>query len=252
MRTLEGPPTVGYPCWIDHASPDVEKAAAFYQGILGWTYSVSGPEYGHYHVALVHDRPAAGLGQPMGDGAPPSWTVYFATDDIAAHTARARDLGGTVLAEPMEVPGQGYLSVIADPTGAAFGLWQPIGHQGFGVADTVGAVAWFELSTADVVAADAFYTKLFDLESRDVEGAPPGYRSIGRGDTRVAGLMPVDRSPGIPAHWSMYLQVEDADAATEAIRSGGGSVDHGPDPTPFGRLVGARDPFGVPFSLMQD
>ena len=46
-------------------------------------------------------------------------------DDINASSEKAKSLGGSVVHGPMEVPGHGWASVVIDPTGAAFGLWQP-------------------------------------------------------------------------------------------------------------------------------
>ena len=37
---------------------------------------------------------------------------------------RAKSLGGNVLMDKMEIPNVGWFSVIQDPTGAAFGMWQ--------------------------------------------------------------------------------------------------------------------------------
>jgi predicted enzyme related to lactoylglutathione lyase len=57
-------------------------------------------------------------------GAPSSWLAYVSVDDINAATEKARKLGATVMREPMEVMGAGWLSIIVDPTGATLGLWQ--------------------------------------------------------------------------------------------------------------------------------
>jgi hypothetical protein len=45
--------------------------------------------------------------------------------DAAASTKKARALGVTIAKDVTEIPGFGWFSVILDPTGAAFGLWQP-------------------------------------------------------------------------------------------------------------------------------
>jgi uncharacterized protein len=45
--------------------------------------------------------------------------VTFAVDDVDAITARARELGGSVLAEPQNAPWVRF-AVLADPAGASF------------------------------------------------------------------------------------------------------------------------------------
>jgi uncharacterized protein len=253
MQVLDGPRPDGYPCWLDYAAPDVAAAAAFYADVLGWDYDVSGPEYGHYHVALVGGRAAAGLGQPSNDDTPPVWTVYLATRDVSAFARRAEALGATVLAPPLEVPGQGHLTVLRDPTGAVFAAWQPLGHDGFGVEGTHGAVAWCEVRTPDAVAAERFYTELLEVDSRPQPGVgPEPYLTLGRDDERVAGILQMDAAwEGVPPHWAAYFRVDDVVAAVDAVRAGGGSVDREPFDSTYGRLAAVRDPNGAPFWLLQ-
>jgi predicted enzyme related to lactoylglutathione lyase len=47
---------------------------------------------------------------------------------VKAATKKAKSLGAKVLKEVSEVPGMGSFSVVTDPTGAMFGLWEPKRH----------------------------------------------------------------------------------------------------------------------------
>ena len=62
-------------------------------------------------------------------GVPPHWLIYILVNDCAAHTAKARELGGRVMVEPMEIEKTGYTSLIGDPQGAMFALFQPFPRQ---------------------------------------------------------------------------------------------------------------------------
>jgi len=44
---------------------------------------------------------------------------------IRSLTAKALELGGSVLAEPMDVPKVGRVAVLRDPQGATFGIINP-------------------------------------------------------------------------------------------------------------------------------
>jgi len=57
---------------------------------------------------------------------PPHWLAYFGVEDVDASTAKARGLGATAVVEPMDIPGEagGRFSVLLDPQGAAFGVFQ--------------------------------------------------------------------------------------------------------------------------------
>jgi uncharacterized protein len=248
MRTLDGPRPDGHPFWLDLAAPDAPAAAEFYAALFGWTYSVSGPEYGNYHVALLADRPVAGIGEPFGDAAGPSrWTLYLASSDIDADVARAREAGATIVAEPMEIPAQGHMAVLLDPTGASFALWQPIEHTGFGATDAHGTFSWAELSTPDPKTAAAFYSALFGFDFGPVESDDTERYDFGSGEQRVAS---VSRGAGEP-RWRIYFAVDDVDAAAEAARHAGGDVLEDPFDTQFGRITVVRDPNGAEVDLLQ-
>jgi predicted enzyme related to lactoylglutathione lyase len=56
---------------------------------------------------------------------PPQWQPYVAVDDPDATVVKAKELGGTALLEPMDVPKVGRLAVLRDPPGATFGIITP-------------------------------------------------------------------------------------------------------------------------------
>lgn len=59
----------------------------------------------------------------------PEWgnyvTVYVQVEDLGAHLAKATDLGGKTLVEPVTLPGQGSFAWLAAPEGNIIGLWKP-------------------------------------------------------------------------------------------------------------------------------
>jgi uncharacterized protein len=130
---------------------DVEGAKSFYGSVFGWrTLTLDGgaemwtlPGYGDY---LERDNPdlrkqLAEMGgpgyedvvasiDPIADDEPETpahWSVTFAVDDADATAAKATELGGTVIARPLDAPWSrpGYyrvrLTTIRDPQGATFG-----------------------------------------------------------------------------------------------------------------------------------
>jgi len=52
---------------------------------------------------------------------PAHWLVYFAVADVDATSAKAGELGASVVAPAMDFPG-GRFAVARDPHGAMFGL----------------------------------------------------------------------------------------------------------------------------------
>lgn len=253
MTTYDSARPEGHPSWFDLMTPDVGAVTDFYRQLFGWSYRDSGPDFGNYHMALTQERNAAGIGEPPeGSDAPPAWTVYYATDDADATTARAAELGATVLSEPFEVPGQGRMSIVQDPTGAVFGLWQPLGHIGAGIADAHGAMTWCEVNTRDAERALAFYCDLFDATSQPLDAGGSTYHMLRKGDTSVGGILQMDENwEGVPAHWMPYFSVDDVEGAVRTAEEAGGKVSVRPFDTAYGRIAVLNDPAGAVFSVVQ-
>ncbi|MEZ5144251.1 MAG: VOC family protein [Acidimicrobiales bacterium] len=241
----------GTPSWVDLGTPDVDGAAAFYAGLLGWDVQDGAPETGGYRMCQLRGRAAAGLGPQQSPDMPPFWTCYVTVADADATTARARDLGGAVLVEPMDVMTFGRMAVLADPAGAAFSIWQAGDHIGCEVVNEPGAFCWSELLTTDVEGSAAFYGGLFGWEARTAEGDMP-YTELHLDGRGIAGMMP--KPPGMPAEappmWMVYFAVADVDAATARVPELGGAVLMPIMDSPAGRFATVADPAGAAFYLI--
>jgi len=113
--------------WDELLTNDVDVAKRFYAEIFGWgARDMEMGDAGSYTIFATGDADRAGCMkiQP-GMQAPPSWTVYIGTDDVDASAAKAKELGGTVIVEPTDIPGNvGRFAIVLDSTGAAFGLFK--------------------------------------------------------------------------------------------------------------------------------
>jgi len=251
MAQISGPRAQGFPCWVDLSAPNVDAAVEFYREVMGWEFAETGPEYGGYRMASLAGKQAAGIGPLQGES-PAVWTIYFAADNADTFTDRARQLGGTVLAPPFDVPGQGRMAIVADPTGAVFGVWQPYEHHGFGATEEPGFVTWTEVNTPDAARTRDFYTKLLGATAQDMPGAPTTYYMMAKGEDRLCGIMQMNEQwEGIPPHWMIYFEVADIAAAIAKAKANGGAVSVEPFDTPFGRVAVVGDRAGATFSLLQ-
>jgi uncharacterized protein len=249
MTTRDTAWPVGTPCWVDIAVPDVEAATAFYGEVLGWSFVDSGEDFGHYHIAQVRGRAAAAIGPVMEEGQPTCWTVYLATDNADATAESIAEHGGTMLFEPMDIPGNGRMAIALDPTGGAFGIWQPIGMIGFGVAGEPGAVTWTDARLADVDRGERFLVDVFGYALEPVPDAPDGYATLLVDGEPVGGV--VGAPAGIPSHWLTYFSVADVDHAVAVAARAGARVLMPAEDTPFGRAGILTDPFGATFAVHQ-
>ncbi len=121
---IEGVP--GTLCWADLMTPGQSDAAKFYEAVFGWHAEPGKDNSGYLHIRNgekhIGGIPPAGQGDP---NAPPHWLVYFLVRDCDASTARAKEGGATIYMSPMTMEGVGRWSVVADPQGAVFALFQP-------------------------------------------------------------------------------------------------------------------------------
>ncbi len=106
---------------VELNTTDVGTAKAFYGALFDWKLGDMG---GEYTMIEVGEGTGGGLMKHPIPGAPSTWLAYVDVADVKAATAKAKSLGATILKDATEVPGMGWFSVIADPTGAALGLWQ--------------------------------------------------------------------------------------------------------------------------------
>ncbi len=259
--TIRETPPAGVPCWVDLWTSDVEAARRFYGDLFGWTADDPAPEFGGYFGFQREGRQIAGAMGDMGEpgseffmAADDTWKIYLAAPDIEATAAAAQAAGAELLGEVMPVGELGAQVVLRDPTGAHLGFWKPGTHPGFTVLDEPGAPSWFELFTRDHDTALDFYSSLFDVEVERVGDSDEFRYStlVGPSDCgQVAGIMDASAwlPDEVPAHWSVYWYVDDADDAVTRVESLGGSVVVAPEDTPYGRLATVADPMGAVFKL---
>lgn len=255
MTTRDRPWPAGSPCWADIVVADLDAARAFYGPVLGWEFEAGEPDVGGYLVATLEGHRVAGLTTPAVDdpAARPAWCVYLATSDATASAARAVELGATVLLPPTRILDRGTTVLLADPTGAVVGLWEPGANPGWTAVDEPGAPTWSEVFSHDQAASLAFYTGLFAYTVRDLSGGGLTYAVLDVGHHPAAGVgaYGAGAGDGAPSAWTLYLAVDDTDAATDRVRAHGGTVLQAPADTPYGRVAITAGPSGEVFALMR-
>lgn len=117
--------------WNEIHTPDSDTDRAFYSSVFGW--DAGRPEFegapDSYTVWSLDGHNVCGMMEMVEGmfppGTPPHWSVCFAVADADGTVAKAREQGGTVVAEPVDMP-IGRFAAIVDPQGAAFTIMQPV------------------------------------------------------------------------------------------------------------------------------
>jgi hypothetical protein len=128
QATGDGPMGQGVFVWDELGAGDVGGAERFYGDVFGWTTKDMGADYGGYKIFQRSPDDENGVGGLMANpdsSMPTAWHPYVAVDDVDATLTKTKELGGSVVLEPMDVPQVGRIAVIQDPTGAVLGLIKP-------------------------------------------------------------------------------------------------------------------------------
>jgi predicted enzyme related to lactoylglutathione lyase len=113
--------------WSELVAPPNDKTASFYETVTGLklisTDMGDGSMYEGFTLDGTADTMLAGTMAPQMPGIPAHWSIYFGAADVDATAAKVKALGGTVFAEPFDIP-VGRMAVAADPQGAMFNLFR--------------------------------------------------------------------------------------------------------------------------------
>ncbi len=113
-----------------------------------------------------------------------------------------------------------------------------------------GTACWVSVTTDDRQATEAFYGAVLGWSFEDGSLAPEARVATAAGQP-VAGLNEAAAARGLPARWTVFFLVEDADKAAELMNERGGTVAVGPVDFGNGRTVLGSDPCGAAFGLWQ-
>ena len=242
----------GTPSWVELSTADADGSFAFYSGLFGWDATEGSEQFGGYRNWLDDGQMVGGL-NPMGEH--PVWTVYVATDDADATTAKVTEHGGSVIAPPMDVGDLGRLAVFQDPAGAVFGVWQAGTHKGAEKVNAPVSVVWNDLNTRDLDGAKAFYAAVFgwDPVDQDMGGGSPYtvWELGGRGIGGAVGL-PAQVPAEIPDRWVTWFAVTDRDATVARAGELGATVlESALDVPGVGKMGVLTDPQGAFFGVLE-
>jgi uncharacterized protein len=114
-------------CAADLMTSDQDKAAEFYEKLFGWQIGKEDekPEHRYYHIfnggQFIGGIPPA---NSAGPGVPAHWQIYLQVGNCEASAAKAKELGARIYMPAMKIENVGWISVMADPQGAAFAMFQ--------------------------------------------------------------------------------------------------------------------------------
>lgn len=239
-RWMLSGPTVAPTAGIQHGdigyvsvwTPDIERAVAFYQHVLGWTYEPATHQ-------ITNTELASGISAHNG---PPTLFCCYAVSDVRAARAAITAAGGS--AGEIRHTDYGVLLDATDPQGVAFAVYEPPAEQkrpelnGSGP----GELSYVTYHVPDSAGFRDFYGRVLGWTFE------PGRVADG---WQVVGPHPMAGAAGgsaFPVTVPMWT-VSDMDTAVARVREAGGTVLAEPARQPYGVSAECTDDQGGHFYL---
>lgn len=243
--------------WYELNTSDLAGAEAFYKAVLGWNTEPM-PGDMPYIIGQVGKAGVAGMmnipAEAKAMNVPPHWAGYIYSADVDAQTQSVGSEGGRVYREPADIPNVGRFSVVSDPQGALFMLFNPRSDDEREMAPdgAQGTVGWRELYATDWEKAFDFYARQFGwVKDQAVDMGDMGvYQTFTADGVPTGGMM--NKMPHMPQPvWGYYFNVDGLDAGIARVTANKGQVVNGPMEVPGGQwIVNCVDPQGAHFSLL--
>lgn len=114
---------------------DEKRVTSFYAKAFGWSMANAGKEMSNYLVATTTESDDKGPKKPgtinggffvksvdPGRQVP---SVVISVDDVVDTMAKVKEAGGTIIGEPVDIPGIGKWVSLVDPEGNIVSMLQP-------------------------------------------------------------------------------------------------------------------------------
>lgn len=115
---------------VELQTDNLGQAKEFYGTLFDWHLEelTTGDPANAYTMVQVGEGTGGGMMTHPEPTAPNMWLPYILVKDVAAYSTKAQSLGATLIKEKTEVPSYGWFSILKDPTGALFALWENTGE----------------------------------------------------------------------------------------------------------------------------
>ena len=115
-------------CWTELTTSDTAAAEKFYTGLFGWgvKHSAAGAPM-EYTEFSVNGQPSIGMMAKPADmpaHIPSYWMPYFQVANADDSAAKIKELGGSIMVGPQDIPGTGRFAIGSDQQGAMFAVFQ--------------------------------------------------------------------------------------------------------------------------------
>ena len=110
---------------IELQTSNLSQAKEFYGTLFDWRLEDMPATQGKtYTMISVGEGTGGGMLTIPEPNMPTMWLPYILVDNVEKFTAKAKSLGAKICKEKTEIANYGWFSVLQDPSGATFALWE--------------------------------------------------------------------------------------------------------------------------------
>lgn len=110
--------------WNELHSTDVDRSREFFSRLFDWELQEMAMDDMHYTFINIDGEGRGGIMAQQHPDSPSMFLTYVQVDDLKTKTEQVTALGGEVVMADQQAGEYGRFSVVKDPTGALFALWQ--------------------------------------------------------------------------------------------------------------------------------
>ena len=109
--------------WDELVTDSPEDVVTFYASLAGYEINdMSDGNSKDYYILSFEGKQRAGITSIPWENAKPNWLPYIMVSDLLTKISQAEDLGARIIIAPDQNIQNGNIAILADPTGAVFGL----------------------------------------------------------------------------------------------------------------------------------
>ena len=234
--------------WHELMTNDPAAAASFYSDVMGRTARRDNAEY----TTLLNGSVAIGgipNLQTWKPGDRPSWTGTVLVDDVDRTVELARDIGGVVTVEPVDLPTARF-AILGDFRGGSMHVSRPTSRVHVRDSSKPGEFDWCEYEATDGFATFGYYGMLFGWVSLEERAGSPSGRStvFGRNGVPIGSIR---EDQGLDNRWLYFIRVADLEESVKRALAKGGTLRTEPVTVSDERVAVLYDPQGAAFALHQ-
>lgn len=241
--------THGKVVWYDLASPNPESSAVFYEKVFGWKVVPYGEGNKMVWIFQNEGKPIGLMADYKSKNNTGEWIGAISVEDVANTAEKAKNMGATVLQNPVAIENFGSVSFIEDTQGAHVSFIKMAKGDPAAGLPSINSFLGLELWSNDPNDSKAFYSGVVGFSAEPFASVSPDYQMMKMDGRNCIGLLP-NPAEGIRSHFIPYVRVADVKATIEKARVAGAQILIEPSAEIRGGSAGLfLDPTGAPVAV---